>query len=136
MSNSTLAMHSWMATYKGEGPLKAMYVSQNQIVIRAVGRSDQTFMKTDDLPAGLYHDVFGTLNGRSLPDGSILYGCTCNLSIKLDEVALEFDESFPLAAFEDIELCIRARKQGIQLNYEPAAIVEHVYDTSLQGLFR
>jgi carbamoyltransferase len=30
-----------------------------------------------------FHDRAGTLNGRVLPDGSLLYGCTCNLSLAL-----------------------------------------------------
>ncbi len=43
---------------------------------------------------GLYHNVCGTLNGRRLSDGSMLYGCTCNLSLDLGRVAQDFDASF------------------------------------------
>lgn len=43
---------------------------------------------------GLYHNVCGTLNGRRLGDGSMLYGCTCNLSLDLGRVAQDFDASF------------------------------------------
>ena len=51
--------------------------------------------------AGLYHDVCGTLNGRRLADGTLLYGCTCNLSITLAAInRLQFDTGFPDAAFE------------------------------------
>jgi hypothetical protein len=28
--------------------------------------------------------VFGTLNGRRAPDGSLLYGCTCNMSLSAE----------------------------------------------------
>lgn len=84
----------------------------------------------------MYHDVFGTLNGRSLPDRSLLYGCTCNLSIDTTIVNIMFDESFPLASFEDVEFCVRARKHGLHLKYEPKAIVQHFYEASLIGLFR
>ena len=45
-------------------------------------------------PVGLYHNVCGTLNGRSLADGSMLYGCTCNLSVDLGRVDLDFDMTF------------------------------------------
>lgn len=49
----------------------------------------------------MYHDVCGTLNGRRLKDGSLLYGCTCNLSMTPSSVRrLEFDTGFPDAAFE------------------------------------
>lgn len=44
---------------------------------------------------GLYHDVCGTLNGRRRGDGTLLYGCTCNLSIDLDYCSQDFDQSFP-----------------------------------------
>lgn len=43
----------------------------------------------------------GTLNGRRLADGTLLYGCTCNLSITLASIKrLHFDTGFPDAAFE------------------------------------
>ncbi len=49
----------------------------------------------------MYHDVCGTLNGRCLGDGTLLYGCTCNLSITAAVLgSLEFDTGFPDAAFE------------------------------------
>lgn len=53
----------------------------------------------------MYHDVCGTLNGRQLEDGSLLYGCTCNMSLSITALhGLAFDTSFPSAAFE-----VRAR---------------------------
>lgn len=92
-------------------------------------------------PVGLFHDVFGTLNGRASPDGGLLYACTCNLSASLASLRraagcgaccstgssagnfdvdrasrlLVFDESFRTAAFEDVEFCVRARKAGVAL---------------------
>lgn len=85
---------------------------------------------------GLYHEVFGTLNGRMLKDGSVLYGCTCNLSISVANVELLFDTSFPNAAFEDVEFCIRAKKQSIDLTYCPMAVVRHHYRAGLVALFQ
>lgn len=85
---------------------------------------------------GHYHEVFGTLNGRMLKDGSVLYGCTCNLSISLAHVGLLFDVGFPKAAFEDVDFCIRAKKQGITLTYNPRAVVRHHYGSGMLSLFR
>jgi hypothetical protein len=55
------------------------------------GRTMSSDPKT---PVGLYHNVCGTLNGRSLTDGSMLYGCTCNLSVVLSRVQQDFDMTF------------------------------------------
>lgn len=43
---------------------------------------------------GLFHDLCGTLNGRRTPEGTMLYGCTCNLSIDMTKVDHDFDVSF------------------------------------------
>ena len=86
--------------------------------------------------AGMYHDLCGTLNGRRLADGSLLYGCTCNLSVDVAVADIAFDASFPAAAFEDVELCVRARKRGISLAYAEGAVVSHDYTGGLCGLFR
>ena len=40
------------------------------------------------------------------------------------------------AAFEDVEFCVRARKAGVPVTYEPDAIVRHHYDCTWLGLFR
>ncbi|MEJ2312138.1 MAG: glycosyltransferase family 2 protein [Gemmatimonadales bacterium] len=37
-----------------------------------------------------------------------------------------FDEEFALAAWEDVDFCLRAGKSGFEIAYAPAAIVEHV----------
>jgi glycosyltransferase involved in cell wall biosynthesis len=68
-------------------------------------------------PIGSYHNVFGTLNGRTLlhhctPElwnSSLLYGTTCNLSVPTSLArTLRFDALFPAAVFEDIDFCLRA----------------------------
>ncbi len=96
-------------------------------------------------PVGMFHDAFGTLNGRRAPDGSLLYAPSCNLSANLASLRsaaarggacaretssaggsrcssgsapaelLLFDESFRTAAFEDVEFCVRARKAGVPI---------------------
>eukprot|EP00884_Botryococcus_braunii_P008869 jgi/Botrbrau1/17984/Bobra.0457s0003.1 len=84
---------------------------------------------------GMFHDIFGTLNGRKLQDGSLLYGCTCNLSIHLPSVHMLFDLNFADAAFEDVEFCVRARKRGVALYLDRDAVVWHHYDISIKGLY-
>ena len=98
-----------------------------------------------------------------LPDGSLLYGCTCNLSLALrptpapkaqgGEAAaaaaaasaacaasppLHFDPEFREAAFEDIDFSVRAREIGIPLSYCERALVHHDFSSrsAALGLFR
>jgi len=96
----------------------------------------RTMAAYPDTYVGLYHDVCGTLNGRRLKNGSLLYGCTCNLSVNLDRCSQDFDQSFPQAAFEDVEFCVRAAKSGLQVAYDGDAVVRHHYDHTAMGLFR
>lgn len=84
----------------------------------------------------LFHDVFGTLNGRMLPDKTLLYAPTCNMGIRMCSVDVGFRSVFPEAAFEDIDFCIQARKSGATLKPVNDALVLHDYDSSLPGLFR
>ncbi|KAK9845930.1 hypothetical protein WJX81_006218 [Elliptochloris bilobata] len=101
------------------------------------GASVICFLDADCTAIGLYHDVCGTLNGRRLADASLLYGCTCNLSITPASISrLEFDSGFPDAAFEDVEFCVRARKMGVSLTYCESAVVRHHYENGVGGLFR
>jgi len=37
-----------------------------------------------------------------------------------------FDEAFGLAAWEDVDFCLRAGQSGFEIAYAPAAVVEHV----------
>ena len=130
---------------------------------------------------GRFHDVFGTLNGRRASDGSLLFGCTCNMSLSADTGGsisltldmwcnptrggsagpfhslccrlsptphgvpspsapaarrLQFDPEFHAASFEDVEFCMRARKQGHSLVCAPGALVQHGYDYGWAGLWR
>ena len=89
----------------------------------------------------LYHDVFGTLNGRLLPgdQDNLLYAPTCNLGINLplflnsSKSSIYFDPSFPSAAFEDVEFSLRLRKANISIVFEPKAVMQHDYDVSWKG---
>jgi GT2 family glycosyltransferase len=57
----------------------------------------------------------------------------CRRSLLLD---LPFDETFPAAAGEDRDWCIRAVRAGATLVREPAAIVEHRADLGARAFFR
>lgn len=95
----------------------------------------KTLADSSATAVGLYHEVFGTLNGRMLADGSVLYGCTCNLSMNVAGVDLLFDASFPAASFEDVEFCIRAKKNRIRMTYYPPAVVRHHFEPGWTSLF-
>jgi cellulose synthase/poly-beta-1,6-N-acetylglucosamine synthase-like glycosyltransferase len=74
-----------------------------------------------------YHEINGTLNGRRFKDSTmLLYGPTCNLAITGHLAReLEFDESFPSAACEDIDYCFRLLQNGYRLIYEEAMVIRH-----------
>ncbi|GAC1385792.1 MAG: hypothetical protein NVSMB42_05620 [Herpetosiphon sp.] len=62
------------------------------------------------------------------PAGGRRYLLTANLLIerRLVELVGGFDESFPGAAGEDVDLSLRLRREGLQLWFEPRAIVKHL----------
>lgn len=61
---------------------------------------------------------------------------TCNVSFKRDfliECGL-FDEEFPFAAWEDIELGYRMHSRGLRLYYNRKAMVWHDHDTTVESV--
>ena len=81
-----------------------------------------------------FHDIFGTLNGRALPDGTLLYTPSCNMALRLQTVSLNFKTVFPEAAFEDVDFCVQAKKEGACLRFVASACVVHHYNSTLLGL--
>ena len=77
--------------------------------------------------AGLFHDMHGTLNGKLNSNEEIIYGCTCNVSVTLSTLTVEFDEDYTIAAFEDLDWCFSARAKGVPITYTAEAVVEHCY---------
>jgi len=76
---------------------------------------------------GTYHDINGTLNGRKLKNTDrLLYGTTANLAIT-KEVAnnVDFNESFLIAAGEDIDFCFKANTYGYAIKHIPTMTVYH-----------
>jgi len=47
-----------------------------------------------------------------------------------------FDESFPFAAWEDIETAYRLRAKGMRIRYQPEAVVWHDHPTDLERFCR
>ena len=74
-----------------------------------------------------YHEINGTLNGRRLKaQGKLLYGTTANLAITRQvNTSLRFDTSFPSAAGEDIEFCLRANRMGFAIRHVQEMLVRH-----------
>lgn len=88
-----------------------------------------------------FHDHFGTLNGGIKMNGEgLLYAPSCNISIRISMNLITqvggFDESFPKAAFEDVDFCMRATQCGILTQCVPNAKIWHKYQTSIPQLFR
>ena len=78
----------------------------------------------------MYHDVCGTLNGRQLEDGSLLYGCTCNMSLSIAMLhGLTFDTSFPRAAFE-VRAKVPLHCQGFPHPWPGCLLSEHMIPDS------
>jgi glycosyltransferase involved in cell wall biosynthesis len=63
---------------------------------------------------------------------------TANVSIWRDDVLAVggFDEGFPAAAYEDIELGYRLHRAGIRLVYDREAIIYHLHEMRLEGMIR
>ena len=82
----------------------------------------------------LYHDLFGTLNGRSIckSKNELLYAPTCNFGIHL-QCGIKFDEQFPDSAYEDIDFCIKLRQSKKTIDFEPCAIIHHDFDSTVIG---
>ena len=61
------------------------------------------------------------------------HGWTCNISYKKDFLLNNglFDEDFPYAAWEDIELAYRLYQRGMRLRYNKKAIAYHYHPTTL-----
>lgn len=71
-------------------------------------------------------------------EASSLFFYTCNVSVKtsLLEQTDWFDESFPYASHEDLELGYRLAEQGMRLIYDPVAEGFHWHTLTVQGITR
>ncbi len=67
-----------------------------------------------------------------------LFFYTCNVSVKmklLDKTGW-FDESFPYASHEDLELGCRLADQGMRMIYDPRAAGYHFHTLTIEGIAR
>lgn len=80
----------------------------------------------------LFHDLDGTLNGVYESDAgrsNLVYGTTCVMIAPMAvlEGSIKFDESFPLAAGEDIDFCMRAKGSGHKIIPADNLVIKHDY---------
>ena len=77
---------------------------------------------------------FGEIADPARVSGSHFY--TANVSAKTAFLQEHggFDESFPDAAFEDLELGFRLERAGMRLAYDAAAVVEHWHPVDLSAV--
>ena len=82
--------------------------------------------------------LFGFHRLRNKREATFHFFYTCNLSLKTEFLRNcgQFDEDFKTAAFEDTELGFRLSKKGLQLLYNPAAIVYHYQFFSFEDACR
>ncbi len=64
------------------------------------------------------------------------YASNVSVSRRLFEQLGGFDTSFPNAAWEDVEFAYRARKLGMRMVYEPAALTRHDHNVDIRGFLR
>ncbi|HEX2275250.1 MAG TPA: glycosyltransferase [Acidimicrobiales bacterium] len=78
------------------------------------------------------------LVGHSVGDGDVRYLVTANAAWRLDALRAVggFDERFPTAAGEDVDLSLRTIARGGRLGVTDRAVVRHDHRTSLRGLLR
>ena len=77
---------------------------------------------------------FGEIADAERVPGSYFY--TANVSVKTAFVRAHrgFDEAFPHAAFEDLELGFRLERAGMRLVYDSDAVVEHWHPVDLPAV--
>ncbi|MEI6168062.1 MAG: glycosyltransferase [bacterium] len=78
-------------------------------------------------------------NYRDLPvdcpvSGHFFYTCHVSFKKGLFTLAGGFDESFPFASHEDLELGLRMERHGMQLTFDPTLVVRHRHWMNLQSI--
>ena len=99
---------------------------------RLAGIGGQTFPKLERSPWSRYQDLL--LHQPHHDAGGITFLLTSNASFRRDRL-LEvggFDEIFPFAGGEDVDLCQRLRAKGYRLGYQPQARMRHDHITTFQ----
>lgn len=78
------------------------------------------------------HDYFNAGGGgpRFFPSNNFC------ISKRAYEALGGFDEGFPLAAAEDRDFCDRAIEAGLNLRYQPGAVIDHAHGMTLRGFWK
>lgn len=71
-----------------------------------------------------------------LVSGHFFYTCHVSLKLALLMRTGGFDESFPFASHEDLELGLRLEQYGMQLRFEPTLVVRHRHMLDLAAVTR
>lgn len=82
-----------------------------------------------------FFDYGKLAHGHPLP-GTKFYTCHVSLKRSLCLLAGGFDESFPFASHEDLELGLRLEQSGMQLWYDARANAYHWHHLTLEGTVR
>jgi glycosyltransferase involved in cell wall biosynthesis len=85
-------------------------------------------------PQFAFHEI-----GEATEVDPVTYFYTCNISLKrafLLDMDGFFDEEFPSAAWEDIELGHRLKGKGLVLKYNKKAVSYHHHATSVEDAYR
>lgn len=100
------------------------------------GLKPNGFMRWLEKDGRKYYFNFYDLKPEGLAGPIFFY--TCNVSVKMSllEKSGWFDESFPYASHEDLELGYRLADNGMQLVYNPKAEGYHWHMLSVQGVAR
>jgi glycosyltransferase involved in cell wall biosynthesis len=104
---------------------------------RLAGIGGQTLPVDDTNIWSRFQDLFAMRKPHE--DGSgITFLLTNNAAFRRDHL-IEiggFDETFPAAAGEDVDLCMRLRAKGYTLGYEPKARIRHHNITTFAGYLK
>jgi len=85
----------------------------------------------DWLERGGYQFAYGSLENGRVSAGDAFWTAHVSLSRELFEQAGGFDERFPFAAVEDVELGARLERAGMALEYHPELLVLHTHPIDL-----
>jgi glycosyltransferase involved in cell wall biosynthesis len=73
------------------------------------------------------------IRDRDDAGGARFYTANVSAKVELLRRAGGFDEAFPAAAHEDVDLGLRLERCGLRLAYDPDALVEHCHPIDLAG---
>lgn len=78
----------------------------------------------------IFHDYDGTLNGVYYKNGNLLYATTCCMAVYngIFTKGIKFDESFKIAAGEDIDFSLKLLYEGSPIMPQDSVLIYHAYE--------